>query len=107
MKAIKVLFAALILTTFIGIQESKAQALVIKNGTYFFHTGFESVESYASHYTMSTSENEVAVAKFQLSEGNPLIPEKGVNKLSLGLWEVRIFSDGRVVAVGHYNPSDY
>ena len=103
----------LVLSCLAGIlitEEAYAPALVSKEGTVYLKTSYETVPSTSYQFIRTPSRNKLLKLTWQLSAGNPLIPEKGVNKISVGGsmardTETLVYPDGRVKGVFHVNGS--
>jgi hypothetical protein len=108
-KAILILF----LLVFAGIFAANkvyAQAVVSKDGNVSLVTDYETVPSATYMWVKTPKKRGSRLLKltWQLSEENPLIPEKGVRKISVGGWlatdvQTLVFPDGLVKGVFHVN----
>lgn len=102
-KLFRTLFVALILTCFVGVDITEAQARKIQE-TIVLEIGGEEVP--ATRYVILTSNkvNWRVETSYTLSGGNPEIPEKGINKVEYWLdtnWHVMamINPKGKIVRI--------
>jgi len=107
----KKIISLLFVLAFVGFFMSTnvfAPAVVVKEGNVFLVTDYETVPASTYMWVRTPSNSRLLKLTWQLTEGNPLIPEKGVNKISVGGWlardtETLVFPDGRVKGVFHVN----
>ena len=97
-------------TCLITVNDTKAQAVVLKEGNVGLMTDYETVPSSDFMWVKTPSGSRLLKLTWQLSEGNPLIPEKGVSKIHVEGWlagdaKTLVFPDGKVYGVFHVNGS--
>jgi hypothetical protein len=111
MKKLLCVFTFLMITGILTVDKTFGQAVVIKNGfNVDLVTSYETVTSISCFWVKTPSGSILLKLTWQLSEGNPLIPDKGVNKISVGGWLARdvetiVYPDGKVIGVFHVNGS--
>ena len=109
MKRVVCIFVLVMTTAFFAVNRTSGQAVVIKEGINVnLITSYEKVPSVSCTWVKSPSGSILLKIIWQLSEGNPLIPKWGVNKISVGGWlatdeETLVFPDGKVIGVFHVN----
>ncbi len=102
-------FVLLMATGFFALNRISGQAVVIKDGINVnLVTSYETVPSVSCTYVKTPSGSILLKIIWQLTEWNPLIPDMGVKKISVGGWlardeETLVFPDGKVVGVFHVN----
>lgn len=106
-KAILILFL-LIFAGIFAANKVYSQAVVLKDGNVSLVTDYETVPSATFMWVRTPSGSRLLKLTWQLSEGNPLIPDKGVSKISVGGWlasdvQTLVFPDGLVKGVFHVN----
>ena len=95
MKALKLIFIAVIVITVFAANEAAAQAIVVHDSELTFyvnHPDRESpkmeLKSLSSKTTITSFGNIVKTATFQLPDKNFLIPEKGTKTIIVGVLTV-------------------
>ena len=109
MKKLVCVFVLLMATVFFALNRITGQAVVIKDGINVnLVTSYEAVPSVLCTWLKAPSGNILLKIIWQLTEGNPLIPDSGVKKISVGGWlardeETLVFPDGKVIGIFHVN----
>ena len=110
MKKFVFILVLMLFTGIFAVNETNAQAVVIKEGNIGLATDYETVPSSDYMWVRTPSGSRLLKLTWQLSEGNPLIPEKGVSKIHVEGWlagdaKTLVFPDGKVYGVFHVNGS--
>ena len=111
MKAIKLVFAAMLLLGVFVSANVQGQAIVVKDGVHYLFTGYDLYES-ISHMTVETpSGNLLFKATFMLDPNDPWVPEKGVNKVPVWFMgylidhQMIVKANGEATLIYHANGS--
>jgi hypothetical protein len=109
MKKLVCVLILVIGTVFFAVNRTSGQAVVIKDGINVnLVTTYETVPSVSCTWVNAPSGNILLKIIWQFSKENPLIPELGVNKISVGGSlardeETLVFPDGKVIGIFHVN----
>jgi hypothetical protein len=85
MKKLKV-FAFLCIMLGLTASAVNAQAVIVKDATWWWFTGHETYVSTETQSVATPSGNLLVKLTFQLDLDDPLVLEKSVNKLWIGIW---------------------
>jgi hypothetical protein len=111
MKRIKMLALLIILAGF-ALQSANAQAIVQKGDQWRWNTGYDWYTSHETHEVYTPSCNTLIILTFHLDLCDPLVPDKGINKVYLydshfGCeWVIFITPDGKALLKMFFNGAD-
>lgn len=105
MKKLKFVFAFLVVS-FFAITMAKSQAIVYEGQTWMWITDYGVYITNETHEVYAPNGNVSIILYFYLDLDDPYVPEKGVNKVYLGYWEIWINTDGVALAKYQVNGKD-